>query len=286
MSFRVSVMITTKNRSTDLARTLKVVSQLDPAPFEVLVTADGCTDDTVDIINKTLPTARILINAKSNGSVASRDRMMREAKGELIFSLDDDSYPEQLDCLRTISMFFEENKKLAVLHFPQRSDEYPESLKLLEFPKVHATRSFANSGAVLRRSIYISLPGFVCDFFHMYEETDYALQCIGSLHEVICTPIITIRHHYSGISRSELSNHHHLAKNEFWSTIIRCPFPLVIFMLPWRVFAQGRYAARRGWNWFYREPLWWKEALKGLPHIITLRCPVNRKRYRKWLMLP
>ena len=38
----VSVIITTRNRATDLRRTCEVVRQLRPAPNEVLVTADGC----------------------------------------------------------------------------------------------------------------------------------------------------------------------------------------------------------------------------------------------------
>ena len=40
------------------------------------------------------------------------------------------------------------------------------------------TRSFANPGAVLRRSTYLQLRGFESRFFHMYEEPDYALQCV------------------------------------------------------------------------------------------------------------
>ena len=47
---RVSVIITTRNRATELRRTCDVVMQLRPAPNEVLVTADGCTDGTVDIL--------------------------------------------------------------------------------------------------------------------------------------------------------------------------------------------------------------------------------------------
>ena len=52
------------------------------------------------------------------GSVASRDRMMREARGDLVLALDDDSYTEQLDCIARIVPTFEEHPKLAVLHFP------------------------------------------------------------------------------------------------------------------------------------------------------------------------
>ena len=77
---------------------------------------------------------------------------MREARGDLVLALDDDSYPEQLDCIARIVPMFEQRPKLAVLHFPQRTDEYPETLAQTKFGSEHLTRSFANSGAVLRRS--------------------------------------------------------------------------------------------------------------------------------------
>ena len=60
--------------------------------------------------------------------------------------LDDDSYPEQLDCISRIVPFFEQRPRLAVLNFPQRTDEYSETLTQTNFGSEHLTRSFANSG--------------------------------------------------------------------------------------------------------------------------------------------
>ena len=153
---------------------------------------------------------------------------MREARGDLVLALDDDSYPEQLDCIARIVPLFEQRPKLAVLHFPQRTDEYPETLAQTDFGSEHLTRSFANSGAVLRRSTYLQLPGFESRFFHMYEEPDYALQCVAAGYDVLFSPVITIRHHYSGQARDEIRIHHRHARNELWSTLMRCPFPFAL----------------------------------------------------------
>src|SRR5438046_8034757 len=173
----VSVMITTRNRIVDLRRTCRALQQLNPQPLEVLITIDGCTDDVVEAVKAELPEARRFLNQVGLGSVASRDRMIREARGDLVLALDDDSYPEQLDCITRIVPFFEQRPKLAVLHFPQRTDEYPETLANTNFGSEHLTRSFANSGAVLRRSTYLQVPGFESRFFHMYDEAHYGLHC-------------------------------------------------------------------------------------------------------------
>jgi len=282
----VSVMITTRGRIDDLGRTFRVLQELSPQPLEVLVTIDGCTTDVVEAVKAELPEARLFVNQVGLGSVASRDRMMREARGDLVLALDDDSYPEQLDCISRIVPFFEQRPRLAVLNFPQRTDEYFETLTQTNFGSEHLTRSFANSGAALRRATYLQLAGFEPRFFHMYEEPDYGLQCVSAGYDVLCSPVVTIRHHYSGQARDEIRIHHRHARNEFWSTLIRCPLPFAVGMVAWRVFSQFRYACKRGWSWVVREPVWWCEALAGIPYCVRKRRPVPWSGYKRWLSLP
>jgi GT2 family glycosyltransferase len=281
----VSVMVTTRNRLADLKRTCRVLCRLSPPATEILITADGCTDGTAEFVRSEMPDAILIVNESAHGSVASRDRMMREARGGLVLALDDDSYPEQLDCLERLARIFEELPRLAVLSLPQRTDEYPETLRQTDFGPPSPTRSFANSGAVLRRSAYLTLPGFEQRFFHMYEEPDYALQCIAAGYEVYFSPVVTIRHHYSGQARSEMRNHHRHCRNEFWSTMLRCPLPQLPLLVAYRVFAQFRYACTRGISWVIQEPVWWFQALSGLRYCLQRRNPVRWRHYKAWLKL-
>jgi GT2 family glycosyltransferase len=281
----VSVMITTRNRAADLRHTCEVLRGLNPAPLEILITADGCTDNTVEVIKAELPRAKIIINPVGLGSVASRDRMLREANGDLVLALDDDSYPEQADAIKRMSALFETKSRLAIAGFPQRTDEYPETLVQTDFGPARLTRSFANSGAVLRRSVYLELPGFEKKFFHMYEEPDYALQCVAAGYEVLFTPQITIRHHFSGATRNEIRNHHRHARNEFWGMLIRCPFPQVLGLTCYRIFSEFRYAVKRGPAWIIREPAWWWEAAAGIPYCLKNRRPITWAKYWRWLRI-
>jgi GT2 family glycosyltransferase len=283
---KFTVMITTLNRLNDLQRTCEVLSSLEPQPFEVLITADGCTDETVSYIQANYPGYHLIVNQSGRGSVASRAAMMQRASGDLVLALDDDSYPEQLDCLRSLAIIFEENPKLAIATFPQRTDEYPDTLSQTDFGIQKPIRSFANSGACLRVSAYRDLPGFEPMFFHMYEEPDYAIQCIANGWEVRYFPQITIRHHFTGTGRSEVRNHHRHARNELWSALIRCPMPYVLGIILYRICSQSLYAAKRGPAWLIREPLWWLQALKGLPRALRYRKPLSWNGYRKWLELP
>jgi len=269
-----------------LKRTARVLTQLDPVPQEILITADGCSDGTVAFVNSAMPNAKLIVNEPGRGSAASRDRMMREARGDLVLALDDDSYPEQLDCIARLIPIFEQRPQHAVLHFPQRTDEYPETLAQPNFGPEHLIRSFANSGAVLRRSTYLQLPGFEPHFFHMYEEPDYALQCVAAGYEVLFSPVVTIRHQYSGQVRSEMRNHHRHARNEFWSVLLRCPFPYAPGVALYRALSQFRYACQRGFSWAIREPAWWWQAVAGVPYCLAKRHPVSWTSYKRWLRLP
>lgn len=315
-------MITTRDRAADLRRTLGVLRGLDPAPLEILITADGCTDDTVEMLKAEMQenrgqnagralanpeqtgaaltgiaegnsevrgqtgNLRLIVNEVGRGSVASRDRMLREACGDLVLAIDDDSYPERSDALALVALPFEQNPRLAVLGLPQRTDEYPASLTQTDFGPARPIRSFTDSGAVLRRSVYLELPGYASEFFHMYEEPDYTLQCVAAGYEVVFMPILTIRHHYSGAARSELRNHQRHCRNEFWSMLLRCPLPQLPLLIAYRVFTQFRFACTYGgFAWVIREPLWWWQALMGIPACLKKRQPIAWASYKKWLEL-
>jgi GT2 family glycosyltransferase len=282
----LSVMITTKGRIEELRRTWRALQQLNPPPLKVLITMDGCTEDMVAAVKAELGEARLFVNEIGLGSVVSRDRMLRAARGDLVLALDDDSYPEQVDCIAHIVPTFEQRPNLAVLHFPQRTDEYPETLAQTDFGPERLTRTFPNSGAVLRRSTYLRLPGFESRFFHAYEEPDYALQCVAAGYDVLFSPVITIRHYYSAKARDEIRTHHRHARNELWSTVLRCPFPFAVGIAAWRVFSQFRYACKRGWSWVIQEPSWWWQALAGITYCLGKRRPVSWTGYKRWLQLP
>jgi GT2 family glycosyltransferase len=279
----VSIIITTRNRANIIRNTCSVLSKLNPPPYEIIITADGCDDNTIDIVREELPLAKVIINSKGMGSVASRDRMIREARGDLILAIDDDSYPENSGILAGLGKPFEENPKLAVMGLPQRTDEYPETLTMTDFGPARPIRSFTSSGAVLRRATYLTLPGFESMFVHMYEEPDYSLQCVGAGHEVMFIPGPVIRHHWTGSGRSELRNHQRHGRNEFWSTLMRCPMPYLLPVLLFRAWRQLCYAWSRGMTWVIREPFWWVAAARGIPEALRRRHPVTWPRYRQWL---
>ena len=242
-------------------------------------------NNTVSFLGQNYPEVKLIVNKNSLGSIASRDRMLRECRSELVLSLDDDSYPEQINSLELLEVFFQSNSDVSLAHFPQRTDECPDTIGKTCFGGIRETGSYANSGACYRRIDYLQTAGFISMFFHAYEEPDYCLQLLEVDKKVLYYPGITIRHHYSPRERNELWVHHQHARNELWAAIIRCPLVLLPVIIPYRLISQARYATSRGWRWLVREPIWWWAAIRGLAKIVSKRHPVSVKTYRTWMRL-
>ncbi len=97
-SARISVMIPTYNRSAVLKRALEAYAQqtaLD-AILEILVVDDGSTDETAHVVAefaRTSPVPVRHLRHENSGQSVTRNRGIREARGELILFGDDDIIP-------------------------------------------------------------------------------------------------------------------------------------------------------------------------------------------------
>jgi GT2 family glycosyltransferase len=280
-----AVMLPTHNRLEELRRTLAAVRTLDPAPEEVLITADGCTDGTLDFLRSEWPHARVFIHERGQGSTASRDAMMRAATSDLVLSLDDDSYPLERDALARLRAIFAEWPQAAVASFPQRSDEHPASLTAENFGPAHFAGTYVNCACAFRRQVLIDLGGHYAPFWNAYDEPDFAVRCTAAGWQVRFDPRITIRHHYSGVNRDERRVHQMHARNELWSVVLRCPLPQLFAVGVFRAARQFGYACRRGPGWAVREPQWWWAAWRGLPAALAQRRSVPWRAYLAWMRL-
>lgn len=282
---KCGVIITTRNRKEDLHRTCAVLAAMQPPPDEVIICADGCTDGTVEFVREAHPGFRLLINDTACGSIASRDKMMRASDCDLLLSLDDDSYPMEIDFFAKLPGLFVRRPQLAVAAFPQHSDEFPETLTLVDFGPPQFVGSFSNAGAAIRRSVFLELGGYPAYFRHAYEEPDFALRCVAAGFEVRFEPSLHIRHHFTAVQRNEMRVHQSHARNELWSVLMRCPFPHLIPVIGFRLCRQFAYACKRGWRWALAEPRWWIACLAGVFRATAQRKPLPWAVYRNWMRL-
>jgi GT2 family glycosyltransferase len=282
-----AVMITTHNRRAELRRTCAALASLSPPPDEVLICADGCTDGTVPMVHREFPRFALLENTQRQGSVASRDRMLRLTSADIVISLDDDSYPVGTDFLARLRRVVEAHPEAAVVAFSEiRDADYADPAPpSRDGPRGRYVAAYANCGAAMRRDVYLGLAGFPRFFDHMCEEPDYALQCYAEGRAVWFEPSLAVRHHLSSANRHEGRRQRLHARNELWSVLLRCPWPYLPAVALFRIWRQLRYAATQGLSDLLLQPVWWLSALRGLPKCIAGRTPIPWCTYWAWMRL-
>jgi GT2 family glycosyltransferase len=278
-------MIATRNRCEELRRTLSKVQELQPQPNEILICADGCTDNTPEMVRSEFPHCTLIENENARGSVLSRDRLLRLAKSEIVLSLDDDSYPIDHDCFNRLERIFAEYPKAAVISFPEIRDKTATQPTKSPSCPPHLVSAYANCAAAMRRDVYLRSQGFPIFFDHIYEEPDFALQCYALGYQVWFQSSARIRHHITSAQRNEIRRHRLNARNELWSVLMRCPFPQVIPVALFRIWRQFRYACSQGLAWAIREPAWWCMAVTGVGKCLADRHAIPWKIYYMWMKI-
>jgi GT2 family glycosyltransferase len=87
----VSIVIPTHNRRAAAARAVQALSlQCSRSSFEVILVADGCTDDTAGLATIEWPIPVSVLEQSHGGPAAARNRGAAAARGDLIIFLDDD----------------------------------------------------------------------------------------------------------------------------------------------------------------------------------------------------
>jgi glycosyltransferase involved in cell wall biosynthesis len=97
-----TIGITCFNAEDTIRRAIKSALIQSINNFEVLIVDDCSTDNSVTIILETIrpyPNSRLICHQKNSGAAASRNTILREAKGEIIvfFDDDDESFPDRVE---------------------------------------------------------------------------------------------------------------------------------------------------------------------------------------------
>ncbi len=280
----VAILITTCNRRDELLRTLEILRALDPAPKDIIVTADNCTDDTVEQLRLLYPEVTLYSNEHGRGSTASRDAMLRGCTSTYSLLLDDDSAPCDAAFLKTLVACFEEHPEAAVIACHELRHDRKASLATPSRGRYVST--YANCAAAMRMSVFSDSRGFPLMFEHMYEEPDYALQCYSLGKAVWYEPSLVVHHRVSQSNRNELRNQFLNSRNQIWSAWLRCPLPYVV---PVTLFRALRYVAsvvrpsRESLGIIMSWPL---TVARGLPQCLKDRHPVDWSTYWLWFAMP
>ena len=101
MSDKVSIIVPTRNRRDWLHEALRSVREQTWSDKEIVVVDEASTDDTLAMLQKDFPEARVVRHESARGPSAARNSGVTAATGDWILFLDDDDviHPDHLEIL-------------------------------------------------------------------------------------------------------------------------------------------------------------------------------------------
>ena len=200
----ISVVVPSYNRKDCVLALLADLEQQEGVDFEIIVVDDCSPDDTVDVVRSEFPNVRLYVNEKNGGPSVTRNRGIKEARGEIIVGFDSDVTVPDKDTLRRVEEHFKENPKTGGLAFRLfKPDGVSEDVGRWWHPlpvEEFATRSFETSyfsgTAYAFRKEVVMRAGLFPEIYYMhYEEVELAYRVLDQGDVILYTPNLSVLHH-------------------------------------------------------------------------------------------
>jgi GT2 family glycosyltransferase len=222
---------------------------LEDAPVdEIIVVDNASTDGTEEMVREWGGKVR-LVRAPENVGVAGRNLGAREASGDFLLLIDDDSYPLP-GAVQALLEAIRAHPKVAVvgglirdrnpagqripdgavgtfdwwLRCGQEGDPPPEGFRSIYFPEC---------GCLIRREAYFDAGGFFEPYFFHISEPDFAIRMLARGWDVRYLPTAEFEHAKQARDRSYIRwNLRHRVRNELWFFWLRFPARVAARRIP------------------------------------------------------
>ncbi len=254
-SLTVTVVITTRNRSADLARALESTLTQD-VPAEVLVIDDGSTDGTAEMVREKFPAVRLERSDACHGLIVQRTRAASLAQSDVLISIDDDAV---FTSPRTVGQTLREfsDPRIGAVAIPFRNADCEEVLQRAPGPDhIWITDRFIGTAHALRRDVFLRCGGYRDFFVHQGEEGDFCLRMLNEGFVVRLGSADPI-HHLESPRRSFERMDFYGRRNDILFASLNVPWPWLLPHLA-ATTLNGLLTARRKGRY--------RQMLRGLAH--------------------
>lgn len=168
-----SILITTKNRKTDLGFTLNKINYLlEDATVICVVFDDGSTDGTYEYVKQNFPSIKLQRNPISKGYIFCRNKMLNEAQSEFAISLDDDAHFVTENPLECIKSLFDKKSNCGLIAL-RVFWGVQEPVPTISNKTSHRVQGFTGCAHAWRMKAWRDIPNYP-EWFVFYGEENFA----------------------------------------------------------------------------------------------------------------
>lgn len=280
----ISVVIPSYNRRDCMLALLADVFCQDGVEFEVIVVDDCSPDDSVEAIRRKFPAVRLFVNERNGGPAVTRNRGIREARGEIIVGFDSDVTIPDTRLLAKAAACFRESPAvdgLALRIF--KPDGVSEDIGRWWHPlavadhadKPFFTSYFSGTAYAFRRDVAIAA-GLYPEIFYMhYEEVELAWRILDRGGRIRYAPDLAVLHHANPVSRRSEVELFLKPRNQILLAASCLPWLHALRYVLLRTSFQCAKACWRGHFPDFVRAM--RSALKLLPQQLATRKPLRRE---------
>jgi GT2 family glycosyltransferase len=286
VSLTASIAILNYQRRDALRRALAAARDQRHPVLEVIAVDNASTDGSAEMVRDEFPDVRLVRTAHNVGA-AARNAGVAAAKGDVVFTLDNDVLFVTPDDVTRALAVFERHPRAAVVDFmivdaegrlsrrdwchPREADRWAGH----EF----ATDYVLEGASACRREVFLDAGGYWPPFFLGHEGWDLALRLIGAGHELVYTPAVRVRHLVDPTVRPSSRIYYTYTRNAVWVALRNHRRSRALASIAQDLALMGFAAARAGELAAYGRAL--VDAARGARAALDTRAALSAEAYAR-----
>ena len=266
----VSVLVCTRNRGDPLLRCLESVLAQDYPHLEILILDDASERSAAALVAERFPDARVrfLRSEQRLGVAGARNRLIEDAQGSILVTIDDDAILSHSSFISRIVEHFRSMPQVGVLafkivtHLQDSIELWPPFGRrtLVKDPGI-SDRSrqvsyFIGTGHAIRRSVFDHCGLYQDDLVYYAEDLDLSYRVIRSGIPIFYAADVVVDHFPEPSAlkpHGEREEIHFAVRNRIWMAWKHLPQPyLWTHVLIWLTFYGVTALRQRGLRQFYQ----------------------------------
>jgi GT2 family glycosyltransferase len=285
LSATASIAILNYQRRDVLRRALEAARRQQGA-LEIIAVDNASTDGSAEMVRDEFPDVR-LVRLDRNVGAAARNAGVAAAKGEIVFTLDNDVLFTTPDDVAHGLAVFERHPRAAVVNFMivgpggalSRRDwchpRDPDRWSATEFETCYVLEG----ASACRREAFLVAGGYWPPFFIGHEGWDLAFRLLAAGHELIYTPSVRVVHLVEASVRPSSRIYYTFIRNAIWVALRNHRMAAAAASIAQDVALVGFCAARAGQLGAFARGVF--DGVRGAGQALRTRRPLPRDAYRR-----
>lgn len=231
---KLSIVFLNYNRITETRYTINQLFRLveHRQDIEVIAIDNGSNDGTGAFLQTQADWLQV-INISTNTGIAGYNEGFKQAKGDYVLVLDDDSHPLDNITLDRIIQCLDTRPDIGVVACQIESIK-GEPAYTWHLPKNNVpgpSMAFVGCGFAIRRSLFEKIGWYPADFFLYQNEMEVAIQVMRHKYKIHYDPCCRVVHRQSAQGRTNWRQVYYPTRNTIWLIRRYFPFPVAAYLI-------------------------------------------------------